>query len=157
MLANCIPWMSSCFFIPKQMLRDVQDLCEPTLPSFLGVILPMFLGLNTFIFHGFGVQRYIEYHHRIWLFLCLLAGLFCMQLFLNLHINAVIFTPSKTQKKMRYITKLHNGRFSVHLPHFFSPSMKSCTVPETNSSPLKIRHPKRERSYSNHPFSGANC
>ena len=29
------------------------------------------------------------------------------------------------------------------------------TLPETNSSPLKIGNPKRKRSYSNHPFSGA--
>ena len=32
------------------------------------------------------------------------------------------------------------------------------TGPETNSSPLKMGHhghPKRKRSYSNHPFSGA--
>ena len=30
------------------------------------------------------------------------------------------------------------------------------TLPETNSSPLKIgRDPKRKRSSSNHPFSGA--
>ncbi len=29
------------------------------------------------------------------------------------------------------------------------------TLPKTNSSPLKIGHPKRKRSYSNHPFSGA--
>ena len=30
------------------------------------------------------------------------------------------------------------------------------TLPETNiKSPLKIGHPKRKRSYSNHPFSGA--
>ena len=26
----------------------------------------------------------------------------------------------------------------------------------TNSSPLKIGHPKRKQSYSNHPFSGVN-
>ena len=32
----------------------------------------------------------------------------------------------------------------------------SITFPETNSSHLKIGHPKRKRSYSNHPFSGAN-
>ena len=31
------------------------------------------------------------------------------------------------------------------------------TLLETNSSPLKIGNPKRKRSYSNHPFSGANC
>ena len=30
------------------------------------------------------------------------------------------------------------------------------TLPETNSSPLNIGHPKRKGSYSNHPFSGAN-
>ena len=29
------------------------------------------------------------------------------------------------------------------------------TLPETNSSPLKIGHPKRKQSYSNHPLSGA--
>ena len=29
------------------------------------------------------------------------------------------------------------------------------TLPETNSSPLKISHPNRKGSYSNHPFSGA--
>ena len=29
------------------------------------------------------------------------------------------------------------------------------TLPKTNSSPLKIGHPKRKQSYSNHPFSGA--
>ena len=29
------------------------------------------------------------------------------------------------------------------------------TLPETNELPLKIGHPKRKRSYSNHPFSGA--
>ena len=29
------------------------------------------------------------------------------------------------------------------------------TLPETNSSHLKIGHPKRKRSYSSHPFSGA--
>ena len=29
------------------------------------------------------------------------------------------------------------------------------TLPKTNRSPLKIGHPKRKRSYSNHPFSGA--
>ena len=28
---------------------------------------------------------------------------------------------------------------------------------KTNSSPLKIWFPKRKGSYSNHPFSGANC
>ena len=31
------------------------------------------------------------------------------------------------------------------------------TLPETNSSPLKIGFPKRKGSSSNHPFSGANC
>ena len=31
------------------------------------------------------------------------------------------------------------------------------TLPETNSSPPKISHPKRKRSYSKHPFSGASC
>ena len=31
------------------------------------------------------------------------------------------------------------------------------TLPETNSSHLKIGLPKRKRSYSNHPFSGASC
>ena len=31
------------------------------------------------------------------------------------------------------------------------------TLPKTNSSHLKIGLPKRKRSYSNHPFSGANC
>ena len=30
-------------------------------------------------------------------------------------------------------------------------------LPKTNSSHLKIGHPKRKRSYSNHPFSSANC
>ena len=29
------------------------------------------------------------------------------------------------------------------------------TLLETNNSPLKIGNPKRKRSYSNHPFSGA--
>jgi len=29
------------------------------------------------------------------------------------------------------------------------------TPSETDSSPLKIGHPKRRQSYSNHPFSGA--
>ena len=29
------------------------------------------------------------------------------------------------------------------------------TLPETNSSPLKIDHPKRKGSSYNHPFSGA--
>ena len=29
---------------------------EPTLPSFLGVIKPIYWGFKTFIFHGFGVQ-----------------------------------------------------------------------------------------------------
>ncbi len=29
------------------------------------------------------------------------------------------------------------------------------TLPETNGSHLKVGHPKRKRSYSNHPFSGA--
>ena len=29
------------------------------------------------------------------------------------------------------------------------------TLPKTNSSHLKIGHPKRKQSYSNHPFSGA--
>ena len=29
------------------------------------------------------------------------------------------------------------------------------TLLETNGSPLKIGNPKRKRSYSNHPFSGA--
>ena len=32
---------------------------------------------------------------------------------------------------------------------------KRTSVPETNSSPLQIGHPKRKRSNSNHPFSGA--
>ena len=37
-------------------------------------------------------------------------------------------------------------------------SLKSLsTLPETNSLPLKIGHPKRKGSSSNHPFSGANC
>ena len=31
------------------------------------------------------------------------------------------------------------------------------TLPETNSSPLKIGHTKRKLSSSNHPFSGAMC
>ena len=31
----------------------------------------------------------------------------------------------------------------------------SCTLPETNSSHLKIGHPKRKRSCSNHPFSSS--
>ena len=31
------------------------------------------------------------------------------------------------------------------------------TLPKTNSSPMKIGHPKRKRSYSTHPCSGANC
>ena len=35
------------------------------------------------------------------------------------------------------------------------PLLKYHTLPETNSSPLKIGHPKRKRSYSKHPFSGA--
>ena len=35
-------------------------------------------------------------------------------------------------------------------------SFPKFTLPETKSSPLKMGHPKRKRSYSNHPFSGAN-
>ena len=34
---------------------------------------------------------------------------------------------------------------------------QTTTLPETNSSHLKIGHPKRKRSYSNHPFSGGSC
>ena len=34
-------------------------------------------------------------------------------------------------------------------------SFQAATLPETNSSHLKIGHPKRKQSYSNHPFSGA--
>ena len=30
-----------------------------------------------------------------------------------------------------------------------------CTLPETNMSPLKLGHPRRKGSYSNHPFSRA--
>ena len=35
------------------------------------------------------------------------------------------------------------------------PDTWRCTLPETNSSPLKMVPPKRKRSSSNHPFSGA--
>ena len=31
---------------------------------------------------------------------------------------------------------------------------RKITLPETKSLPLKIGHPKRKGSYSNHPFSG---
>ena len=34
--------------------------------------------------------------------------------------------------------------------------MENITLLGTDSSPLKIGHPKRKQSYSNHPFSGAN-
>ena len=34
---------------------------EPKFPSFLGVMSPIYWGFKTFIFHGFGVQRYL-YH-----------------------------------------------------------------------------------------------
>ena len=39
----------------------------------------------------------------------------------------------------------------IHIPFLGQRSL-----PKTNSSPLKIDHPKRRRSYSNHPFSGVN-
>ena len=46
---------------------------------------------------------------------------------------------------------------SIRGPHFPASYVRlpKCTLPETNSSPLKISHPKRKGSYSNHPFSGA--
>ena len=37
-------------------------------------------------------------------------------------------------------------------PHLISFPL---TLPKTHSSPLKIGRPKRKRSYSKHPFSGA--
>ena len=53
-----------------------------------------------------------------------------------------IFKPSQNQVCLN---------ISYHL--FQSP--KQITLPKTNSSPLKIGHPKKEHSISNHPFSGA--
>ena len=53
----------------------------------------------------------------------------------------------------------NSGRFSKENPTSKSPEFRvfvwNCILPETNSSSLKIGHPKRKRSYSNHPFSGA--
>ena len=53
----------------------------------------------------------------------------------------------------------NSGLFSKENPTSKSPEFRvfvwNCTLPETNSSSLKIGHPKRKRSYSNHPFSGA--
>ena len=43
-----------------------------------------------------------------------------------------------------------NLRMHTHTLH-----VNVCTLPKTNSLHLKIGHPKRKRSYSNHPFSGA--
>ena len=44
----------------------------------------------------------------------------------------------------------------VSLPDYMFFDVILITFPETNSSHLKIGHPKRKRSYYNHPFSGAN-
>ncbi len=43
---------------------------------------------------------------------------------------------------------------SLHITMFF---FLSPTLPETNSSHLKIGNPKKKRSYSNHPFLGAKA
>ena len=62
-----------------------------------------------------------------------------------------------------YFTKFHDSQqYLVDLRRedprtvgiLMNPNMTP-TLPETNSSPLKIGHPKRKRSYSNHPFSEA--
>ena len=44
----------------------------------------------------------------------------------------------------------------VSMDVFKNPNInQKATLPETNSSPLKIGLPNRKGSYSNHPFSGA--
>ena len=43
----------------------------------------------------------------------------------------------------------------LDLPGIFHSNVYIYTLPKTNSSPLKIGHPKRKLSSSNHPFSGA--
>ncbi len=40
--------------------------------------------------------------------------------------------------------------------YFLEKTPRTLTLPKTNGSHLKIGHPKRNRSSSNHPFSGAN-
>ena len=61
----------------------------------------------------------------------------------------------KTNKPLHLMDlTLHFPRPSIFLypPEFFC----GCTLPETNSSPLKIGLSKRKGSASNHPSSGAN-
>ena len=45
--------------------------------------------------------------------------------------------------------------YILHIPTHQSVHELKTTLPETNSSPLKMGHPKRKQSYSNHSFSGA--
>jgi len=46
----------------------------------------------------------------------------------------------------------------IHFPEVNSPvKLQGCTLPETNSSPVKIGQAPKRNSSSNHQFSGASC
>ena len=64
------------------------------------------------------------------------------------------FTPAWCERCLVFETSTRN----IQKPRLEAAGSKDSalpTLPETNSSPLKIAHPKRKRSSSNHPFSGA--
>ena len=51
--------------------------------------------------------------------------------------------------------KSHLKNMIFHLKDYLF--VGNVTLPETSIFALKIGHPKRKQSYSNHPFSGAKC
>ena len=59
------------------------------------------------------------------------------------RLSGYIFREKKSCWMVAFLPRYHH-------------KISQLTLPETNSSPLKIGLPNRKGSYSNHPFSGAN-
>ena len=67
------------------------------------------------------------------------------------------FTP-ETRPKAKKGNISSSFSSPIHFPEVNSPvKLQGCTLPETNSSPLKIGRAPKRNSSSNHQFSGASC